>query len=52
MRGLDVFTLRASKTSTKFRNKNKHYEYHEDFRYTTPKYRELKRVLHELADEG
>ena len=37
-------------TSTKFRNKNKYYDYHEDFRHTTFECRKLERGLHELAD--
>jgi len=39
-------------TSTKFKNKNKHYEYHEDFGLTTSECRELKNGHHKLADWG
>ena len=37
---------------SKFRKKNKHYDYHEDFRHTTFECRELKKALHKLSDRG
>ncbi|KAJ8438068.1 hypothetical protein Cgig2_025473 [Carnegiea gigantea] len=39
-------------TPTKFRNKNKYCEYHENHGHTTAECRELEKVLHELADRG
>jgi len=39
-------------TPTNFRNKNKYCEYHQDFGHTTSECRELKKALHEMADQG
>ncbi|KAJ8427224.1 hypothetical protein Cgig2_028748 [Carnegiea gigantea] len=39
-------------TPTKVRNKNKYREYHEDFGHTTSEHCELRRAIHELADQG
>ncbi|KAJ8440006.1 hypothetical protein Cgig2_022688 [Carnegiea gigantea] len=39
-------------TPPKFRNKNKYCKYYEDHRHTTVDYSELKKALHELADQG
>ena len=38
-------------TPTEFGNKNKYCQYHEDFGYTTFECCELKKALHELADQ-
>ena len=43
---------KPNETLTKFRNKNKYYDYHEDFGHITFERRKLKRGLHELADRG
>jgi len=39
-------------TPTKFRNKNKYHEYHEDHGHTSAECRELEKALHKLADRG
>ncbi|KAJ8431554.1 hypothetical protein Cgig2_029583 [Carnegiea gigantea] len=39
-------------TSAKVKNKNKYFEYYEDFRHITSKYCEIKKALHELANQG
>ncbi|KAJ8451885.1 LOW QUALITY PROTEIN: hypothetical protein Cgig2_007368 [Carnegiea gigantea] len=43
---------RPIETPAKFKNKNKYCEYYEDYGHTMSECRELKRPLHELADEG
>ncbi|KAJ8437343.1 hypothetical protein Cgig2_009683 [Carnegiea gigantea] len=47
--------LRRSKpieTQVKFRNENKYYKYHEDYRHTTTECYELKKALREFANQG
>ncbi|KAJ8422673.1 hypothetical protein Cgig2_003217 [Carnegiea gigantea] len=44
--------LRPTATPAKFKNKNNYCEYHENYGHTTSEYRELKRALHELANQG
>jgi len=44
--------LKPNKTLVKFENKNKYYEYHENFGYKTSECRELKRALMSWPTRG
>ncbi|KAJ8426573.1 hypothetical protein Cgig2_022310 [Carnegiea gigantea] len=44
--------LRPIETPAKFKNKNKYCDYHEDYEHTTFECCELKRALHNLADQN
>jgi len=43
---------RPTDTPKKFKNKNKYFEYHEDFTHNASECWEPKRALYELVDQG